>query len=144
MGRSRPRLKKSLHLLTCPEHNLLKSQSITFTRFALTLLPTGENVHKVFGWPVPLLSDSSSNISLQSKEGKFLRETDVFILHESAMAPCYALVIMDRTFKDIINNNLLFGGKIVIIGGHFCQLLPVLPRANRSQLFNISIKNSLL
>ena len=44
------------------------------------------------------------------------------------MAPRYALEIMDRTLKDIIRNDLLFGGKIVILGGDFRQLLPILPR----------------
>ena len=130
-------------------YNLLKSQSknvccMAFTGIAATLLPTGKTVHKVLGLPVPLLSDSSSNISVQSKEGQFLRETDVFIWDEAPMAPRYALEIMDRTLKDIMNNNLLFGGKIVILGGDFRQLLPVLPRANRSELINLSIKNSLL
>ena len=57
--------------------------------------------------------------------------------------PCYALEIMNRTLKDIINNNLLFGGKIVILGD-FRQLLTVLSRENRSELINLSIKNSFL
>ena len=35
------------------------------------------------------------------------------------MAPHYALEIMDRTLRDVMNNDLLFGGKIVILGGDF-------------------------
>ena len=55
-------------------YNLLKSQnkndcSMAFTGIAATLLPKGMTVHKVLGLPVPLLSDSSSNIAVQSKEG---------------------------------------------------------------------------
>ena len=48
-----------------------------------------------------------------------------------------ALEIMDRTLSDIINNNLLFGCKIVILGGDFRQLLPVLPRGIRSEIINL-------
>ena len=59
-------------------YNLLKSQNknvccMAFTGIAATLLPKGITVHKVLGLPVSLLSDSSSNISVQSKEGQFLR-----------------------------------------------------------------------
>ena len=57
----------------------------------------GMTVHKVLGLPVPLLSDSPSNIAVQSKEGQFLRQTDVFIWDEASMARCYALEIMDKT-----------------------------------------------
>ena len=40
---------------------------IAFTGIAATLLPTGKPVHKVLGLSLALLSDSSSNISVQSK-----------------------------------------------------------------------------
>ena len=56
------------------------------------------------------------------------------------MTPRYALEIMDRTLKDIMSNDLLFGGKIVILGGDFIQLLPILPRSIRSEIINLSIK----
>ena len=46
----------------------------------------------------------------------------MFILDEAPMAPRYALEIMDRTLKDLMCNDLLFGGKIVILGGDFRQL----------------------
>jgi len=41
------------------------------------------------------------------------------------MAPRYALEIMDRTLRDIMNNDFSFGGKIVLLGGDFRQLLPI-------------------
>ena len=130
-------------------YNLLKSQNkktccMAFTGIAATLLPNGKTVHKGFRFPVPLLSDSLSNFSVLSKEGPFFRQTDVFLWDEAPMAPRYALEIMDRTLRDVMNNDLLFGGKIVILGGDFRQLLPVLPRGIRSEIVNLSIKNSFL
>ena len=38
---------------------------MAFTGIAATLLPKGMTVHKVLGFPVPLLSDSSSNIAMK-------------------------------------------------------------------------------
>ena len=71
-------------------------------------------------------------------------QTDVFIWDEAQMSPRYALEIMDRTLRDVINNNLLFGGKIDILGGDFRQLLPLIPRGIRSEIINLSIKSSIL
>ncbi|XP_036151272.1 ATP-dependent DNA helicase PIF1-like [Monomorium pharaonis] len=53
------------------------------------------------------------------------------------------LDIMDRTLQDIMENNLPFGGKIVILGGDFRQLLPIKVRGTRSEIINLSIKFSL-
>ena len=130
-------------------YNLLRGQnknvcSMAFTGIAATLLPNGITVHKAFNLPVPLMSDSSSNIAVNSKEGEFLRHTDVFIWDEASMAPRYSLEIMDRTLRDIMNNDYPFGGKIVILGGDFRQILPVLPHGVRSEVVNLAIKNSLL
>ena len=73
-----------------------------------------------------------------------MRPTDVFVWDEVPMAPHYALEIMDRKLRDVINNYLLFGGKIVILDSDFRQLLLVLPRGIRSEIVNLSKKNSFL
>jgi len=58
------------------------------------------------------------------------------------MAPRYALKIMDRTLRDIMNNDLPFGGKIVLLGDDFKQLLLKCTRGTRSEIVNLSIKFS--
>ena len=109
-----------------------------------TLLTKGMTVYNALGLPVPLLLDFSSNIAGQSYEGQFLRQTDVFIWDEALMAPRYASEIMDRTLKDIMSNDLLFGGKIVILGRDFRALLPILPPSIRNEVINLSIKSRIL
>ncbi|XP_036143658.1 ATP-dependent DNA helicase pif1-like isoform X2 [Monomorium pharaonis] len=118
--------------------------TMAFTGIAATLLPTEKTVHKTFGLPVPLFADSSSAIKIQTKEAQYLKETDIFIWDEAPMAPQYALEIMDRTLRDIMNNNFPFGGKIVLLGGDFRQLLPIKLHATRSKIVNLSIKFSLV
>ena len=59
------------------------------------------------------------------------------------MASKYAVEIMDRTLHDIMNNNRLFGGKIVVLGGDFRQLLPVKVRGTCSETIDLSINRSL-
>ena len=119
-------------------------QTMAFTGIAATLLPHGKTVHKTFLLPVPLYSDSSSNIKLQSIDAKKLKNTDVFIWDEAPMAPRYAIEIINKTLQDIMGNKKLFGGKIVILGGDFRQLLPVQINSTRNELVNLSIKKSLI
>jgi len=54
------------------------------------------------------------------------------------MAP-YASEIMDRTLRDIMNNNLPFGEKIIVLGGDFRQLLPIKVHGTRNEIVNLSI-----
>jgi len=42
---------------------------------------------------------------------------------------------VDPALKD-----MLFGGKVVVMGGDFRQLLPVVPRGTRGQIVNVSLK----
>jgi len=115
---------------------------MAFTGIAATLLPAGRTVHKIFGLPVPLFADSSSSIKIQSKEAQYLKKIDIFIWDEAPMAPRHALEIIDRTLRDIMNNNLPFGGKIIVLGGDFRQLLPIKIHGTRCEIVNLSIKFS--
>ena len=81
---------------------------MAFTGIAATLLPHGKTVHKVLQLPVPLYFDSSSKIKLECKESEYLKKLDVFIWDEAPMAPRYVIEIMDRTLRDIMNNNVIF------------------------------------
>ena len=94
--------------------------------------------------PVPLFADSTSNITNQTKEGEFLKNVDIFIWDEAPMPSKYAMELVDRTLRDIINNYLPFRGKIILLGRDFRQLLPVKNRATRVEMVDLSIKFSSL
>lgn len=128
-------------------YSLLKKRNknvctMAFTGIAATLLPNGKTVHKTFGLPVPLFFDSSSNIKHNSKEANYLKSVDVFIWDEAPVAPRYALDIIDRTLRDLLNSDVPFGGTIMVLGGDFRQLLPVKINATRYETVNLSIKYS--
>lgn len=52
---------------------------------------------------------------------------------------------LDKTLKNVMRcdglENTIFGGKIVIFGGDFRQILPVVPRGGRSDIIHASIGN---
>ncbi|XP_033229725.1 ATP-dependent DNA helicase PIF1-like [Belonocnema kinseyi] len=54
------------------------------------------------------------------------------------------LEVMDRTLRDLMKNHLQFGGKIVVFGGDFRQLLPVKENATQCEIVKSSISFSAL
>ncbi|XP_016173348.1 uncharacterized protein LOC107615841 [Arachis ipaensis] len=61
-----------------------------------------------------------------------------------------ALEAVDRTFQDLISLNapsscdIPFGGKVVVLGGDFRQVLPVIPKGTRAEIVMASINSLIL
>ena len=109
---------------------LLKGQGICFitvawTGIAANLLPDGRTAHNRFKLPVPLIETSTSSIRPNSKDAQAIREAEIFIWDEAPMAPSYALKAVDILLRDIMNVDVPFGGKVMVLGGDFRQVLPV-------------------
>ncbi|XP_058758388.1 uncharacterized protein LOC131631622 [Vicia villosa] len=62
------------------------------------------------------------------------------------MAHKHAFEALDRTLKDVMstysNSKEIFGGKVVVFGGDFRQILPVVPRGSRSDIVHSTINAS--
>ena len=50
---------------------------------------------------------------------------------------------VDKTFRNLLNNTAPFGGKVMVLGGDFCQILPV-PFGNKEDIVNACFKMSYL
>jgi hypothetical protein len=56
--------------------------------------------------------------------------------------------IVDRTWRDLMQLDdaqvieKIFGGKIVVLGGDFRQILPVVPKGRRENIINASLPRS--
>ncbi|KAL5580011.1 hypothetical protein UlMin_012453 [Ulmus minor] len=55
-----------------------------------------------------------------------------------------AIEAVDIMLQDINYCNLPFGGKVIILGGDFWQVLPVVPRATKEEVINASLVMSYL
>ncbi|XP_021722693.1 uncharacterized protein LOC110690170 [Chenopodium quinoa] len=51
---------------------------------------------------------------------------------------------LDLLLQDICGNKVVFGGKVVVLGGDFRQVLPVVPRKTMSEAVEASIVTSYL
>jgi hypothetical protein len=55
-----------------------------------------------------------------------LKSIDLLIWDEAPIAPGTALEIVDLIFQDLIGVQVPFDGKVVVLGGDFRQVLPVI------------------
>ncbi|XP_058761719.1 uncharacterized protein LOC131635125 [Vicia villosa] len=113
---------------------------------ASLLLPGGRTAHSKFKIPVPTLDNSTCNIDKNTEHSQLFEATDVIIWDEAPMAHKNCFEALDRTLKDVMTKkglgNKIFGGKVVVFGGDFRQILPVVPRAGRSDIVHASICSS--
>ncbi|XP_020963893.1 uncharacterized protein LOC110265302 [Arachis ipaensis] len=109
---------------------------------AATLLPSGRIAHSRFKIPINPEPSSMCNISKQSDVAKLIWHTTAIIWNEAPMANKKTMESLDHTLGDILENNNPFRGKVMVMGGDFCQVLPVVPKGNKSQMISASIVKS--
>lgn len=118
-----------------------KVLAMAWTGIASILLPGGRTCHNAFGLPLRLTADSPCSLNRRQKE--FLHAVDVIIWDEAPMASSDTLGVIDRELRDIMKTpNAPFGGKIMVLGGDYRQVLPVIPRATKLQIIRQCLKNS--
>ncbi|KAL4573550.1 hypothetical protein LXL04_020360 [Taraxacum kok-saghyz] len=105
-------------------------------------MPGGRTAHSRFKIPINLDNNSMCNIKQQSGVAQLLRLAKIIIWDESSMAHRQAVEAVDRSIQDITKLNLSFGGKIMILGGDFRQVLPVVSRGTRAQIVDSSLRMS--
>ena len=60
------------------------------------------------------------------------------------MAHKFLLEALERTLRDVCNVDVPFGGKVLVLGGDFRQILPVVKHGSRPQTVDACIKRSSL
>ena len=109
---------------------------------AAVLLEGGRTCHSRFGLPVPMPpEDVSSSISWKSNRAEVLRGARLIVWDEAPMAPREALDCVDRLLQDLMEVDEPFGGKVVVLGGDFRQVLPVMPHGSREEVVAHSIQS---
>ena len=128
--------------------NNLEVAATATSGIAATLLHLGRTAHNRFKIPVDDLNPRSTcNVARQSETAKFLSNISLAIIDEGPMLHRLCYKAIDRTMKDMVekkDQQKKFGGKIVLISGDWRQVLPVVPRGNRSKIVTSTIKSSSL
>ncbi|CAH2207398.1 jg2803, partial [Pararge aegeria aegeria] len=115
--------------------------AVASSGIAATLLTGGRTAHSLFKLPLNLNLDQSPicNISKQSDAAK---ECSVIVWDECTMSHKRALEVVNRTMKDIRNDQREMGGITLVLAGDFRQTLPVVKRGTRADEVNACLKSS--
>ncbi|XP_068992255.1 uncharacterized protein [Neodiprion pinetum] len=118
--------------------------AVASSGIAATLLDGGRTAHSVFKLPLNIQNnpDAVCNIKKQSSMATVLKRCKIIIWDECTMAHKHSLEALNRSLKDIKNNDKLFGGTLLLLSGDFRQTLPVIPRSTYADEINACLKSS--
>jgi len=114
----------------------------TTSGIAASIMPGGRTAHSRFKIPIKLCENSICNFTKQSGTAALLRTSSLIIWDEVAMTRRQAVETLDRSLQDIMGCNQPFGGKVMVFGGNFRQVLPVVPRGTRAQITDAMLQRS--
>ncbi|KAG6706177.1 hypothetical protein I3842_07G211900 [Carya illinoinensis] len=83
-------------------------------------------------------------VSKQSALAKLLRVARLIIWDEAPMSRKQHVEALDKMLRDINDSELTFGGKVVVFGGDFRQVLPVVRKGTRQEHVDASLVSSYL
>jgi hypothetical protein len=107
-----------------------------------SIMPSGRTAHSMFKIPIKLGDNIVCNFSKQSRMKAHLRTASSIIWDEVAMRKRQAVETLDRSLQDIMDCDEPFGGKVVLFGGDFRQVLPVVPRGTQAQITDATLQRS--
>ncbi|KAL1364794.1 hypothetical protein AAHE18_03G242700 [Arachis hypogaea] len=100
--------------------------NVASSGIASLLLPNGRTAHSLFCIPIELNEEYAPMMNKLAFEA------------------------LDRTFHDLMSSNVAsardipFGGKVIVLGGDFRQVLPVIPKETRAEIVMTSINSSII
>ncbi|XP_057744772.1 uncharacterized protein LOC130962595 [Arachis stenosperma] len=124
--------------------------TVASSGIASLLLPGGRTAHSRFAIPLTPDEYSTCNIKQGSPLAELISETKLIIWDEAPMMNKFCFEALDRTMRDLLRStndsslSLPFGGKTVVFGGDFRQILPVITKGSRQDIVNASINSSYL
>ncbi|XP_076927469.1 uncharacterized protein LOC143591031 [Bidens hawaiensis] len=116
--------------------------NVASSGIASLLLSGGRTAHSRFHNPVNLNEDSSCVMERGSDEAELLEKTKLIIWDEAPMTHKHAFQALDKSCKDVLKSKSLFGGKVVVFGGDFRQILSVIQKGSRQQIVNATLCSS--
>ncbi|XP_057763551.1 uncharacterized protein LOC130984017 [Arachis stenosperma] len=124
--------------------------TVASSGIASLLLPGGRTAHSRFAIPLTPDECATCNIKQGSPLAGLISITKLIIWNEAPMMNRFCFEALDRTMRDLLRHindaslHLPFGGKTVVLGGDFRQILPVITKGSRQDIVDASINSSYL
>ncbi|GJT18623.1 ATP-dependent DNA helicase PIF1-like protein [Tanacetum coccineum] len=106
--------------------------NVASSGIATLLLEGGRMAHSQFAILINVVEDSMCHIGADSDLADLIRRAKLIIWDEAPMINRHCYEAFDRTLRDIcrtdpsVVSDKVFGGKVVLFGGDFRQILPVI------------------
>ncbi|AQK99913.1 hypothetical protein ZEAMMB73_Zm00001d012588 [Zea mays] len=112
---------------------------------AASIMPGGRTAHSRFKIPLTIDDGAICTFTKQSGTSKLLQKASLIIWDEASMAKRQSIEALDNSMRDIMGRpDLPFGGKTIVFGGDFRQVLPVVRKGSRAQIVAASLRSSYL
>ena len=111
---------------------------------AASIMHGGRTAHSRFKIPIKISDNAVCNFTKQSGTAALMRAASLIIWNEVGMTRREAVETLDITLQDIMGSSAPFGGKVMVFGGDFRQVLPVVPRGTRAQITDATLQHSYL
>uniref|UniRef100_A0A6N2KK71 ATP-dependent DNA helicase n=1 Tax=Salix viminalis TaxID=40686 RepID=A0A6N2KK71_SALVM len=124
--------------------------AVASSGIASLLLPNGRTTHSRFKIPLAIDESSTCAIKKNTHLSNLLQKTSLIVWDEAPMINRFCFEALNRSMQDVIpegdncGKDLPFGGKTILLGGDFCQILPVIPGGTKEQIINASLTSSTL
>ncbi|XP_024007763.1 uncharacterized protein LOC112083883 [Eutrema salsugineum] len=116
--------------------------NVASSGIAALLLEGGRTAHSRFGIPIVVNEYTFCNVSSGSHQPELIEAADLIIWDEAPMMSKHCFETLDRTMRDILKCDKVFGGKVIVLGGDFRQILPVIVRGNSSETILATVNSS--
>lgn len=112
---------------------------------AASIMPGGRTAHSRFKIPLNIYDGASCSFTKQSGTAKLIQEASLIIWDEASMTKRQAIEALDSSMRYIMCQlDRPFGGKVVVFGGDFRQVLPVVRKGSTAQIVDASLRRSYL
>ncbi|AQK52103.1 hypothetical protein ZEAMMB73_Zm00001d050205 [Zea mays] len=112
---------------------------------ATSIMPGGRTTHSRFKIPLTIDDGVVCSFTKQSGTAELLRKSSLIIWDEASMTKRQAVEALDNSMRDIIGRpGLPFGGKTIVFGGDFRQVLSVIRKGSRAQVVASLLRMSYL
>jgi hypothetical protein len=117
----------------------------TTSGVATSIMHGGRTAHSRFKIPLTLNDKQGCDFIKQCGTAKLLQQTSLIIWDEASMTKRQAVEALDYSMRDVMRwKDLPFGGKTIVFGGDFRQVLPVVRKGSRAQIVGASLRKSYL
>ncbi|XP_021715339.1 ATP-dependent DNA helicase PIF2-like [Chenopodium quinoa] len=105
-------------------------------------IPSGRTTHSRFKIPLDSETSLACDVPKQGSLAALIRETTLIIWDEASMAKKENIESVELLLRNLCDAEQRFGGKIVVFGGDFRQVFPVIPRKTQREAVAASLVNS--